>query len=124
MVIEAAGRLDAFPEGLALLAKGGRYVLAGLYSGTETVPVNPVEVNNRDLTIIGSLSTRPAEKYEGVLMAARYHERFHLTDFVSHRFGLHEVSAAIAQMASGSATKAVVTPTPSVGPPAAERSRP
>ncbi|WP_181779324.1 zinc-binding dehydrogenase [Pseudonocardia pini] len=110
VVIEAAGRPAAFPEGVALLARGGRYVVAGLYSGTETVPFDPVQVNNRDLTIIGSLSTRPAEKYEGVLLAARYHERFGLADFVSHRFGLDDLSAAIEHMASGTATKAIVVP--------------
>ncbi|MCW2494492.1 zinc-binding dehydrogenase [Jatrophihabitans sp.] len=110
VVIEAAGTLPAFSEGIRLLANGGRYVISGLYSGDKTVPINPVEINNRNLQLLGSFSTRPAQKYEGVLVTAQYADELQLADFVSHRFPLAEVRSAIESMASGAATKTVVVP--------------
>jgi 5-exo-hydroxycamphor dehydrogenase len=110
VVIEAAGVVSAFVEGLDLLATQGRYVIAGLYSGGTTVPFDPVMLNNRNLQLSGSLATTPRDKLEGLLATARHEREFALGDFVSHRFPLAETHAAIEGMGRPGATKSVVTP--------------
>jgi 5-exo-hydroxycamphor dehydrogenase len=110
VVIEAAGVVSAFVEGLDLLALQGRYVVAGLYSAGTTVPFDPVVLNNRNLQLSGSLATTPRDKLEGILVTARHEREFALGDFVSHRFPLAETRAAIESMGSPGATKSVVEP--------------
>ena len=59
-VIECTGRMEAFDEGMNLLADDGRYVVLGIYSGHGTVQLDPYRLNNRNLAVIGSLGPRPS----------------------------------------------------------------
>src|SRR5262245_37804388 len=53
VVIEAAGVVAAFGEGLKHAAKAGRYLIVGLWSAPGTIPVQPRFINNANLRIIG-----------------------------------------------------------------------
>jgi 5-exo-hydroxycamphor dehydrogenase len=110
VVIEAAGVVSAFTEGLDLLAAQGRYVIAGLYSGGSTIPFDPVMLNNRNLQLSGSLATTPRDKLEGILAIWRHEAEFDLARFVSDRFPLAETRTAIESMGQPGATKSVVVP--------------
>lgn len=111
VVIEAAGRMTAFGEGMGLLADNGRYVIVGIYSGHGTVELDPIAVNNRNLTILGSLGGVHLSDYRTtVQLAARHGSRLGFADLITHRFGLMQTSEAIDAARSGAAVKAVVIP--------------
>jgi 5-exo-hydroxycamphor dehydrogenase len=110
VVIEAAGHIAAFQEGLDMLAVEGRLLILGLFSGSTTVPFNPVDINNRNLRIIGSLGAQPSARMSTVLLAQRYHAALNLADLVTARFPLEELEAAIDTVREGSTVKTVVEP--------------
>jgi 5-exo-hydroxycamphor dehydrogenase len=110
VVIEAAGHISAFTEGLDLLAAHGRFLLLGLYSGATEVSFNPVTINNRNLTVLGSLGVEPADYLTAIGLAQRHHARLAFADLITHRFPLEQLREAIEATASGAAVKAVVCP--------------
>lgn len=111
VVIEATGKIQAFDEGLSLLAPEGRYLILGLYSGPGDVGINVVRLNNFSQSIIGSLGPASIEDLQTVVDLARDHgERLGFADLVTHRFPLAETADAIAAVGSGAAIKAVVLP--------------
>lgn len=115
VVIEAAGRLAAFDEGMRLLADSGRYLVLGLYSGHGTVELDPIRLNNRSLAIIGSMGPTKLSDYLTTIHLARRHgERLRFADLVTHRFELERTEEAIATARTGQAIKAVVVPQPGV----------
>jgi 5-exo-hydroxycamphor dehydrogenase len=110
IVIEAAGHVSAFTEGLDLLAAHGRFLLLGLYSGASEVSFNPVTINNRNLTVLGSLGVDPGDYLTTIGLAQRHHARLSFGDLVTHRFPLEQLIEAIEATESGEAVKAVVCP--------------
>lgn len=110
IVVEAAGHVSAFDEAIPMLAKGGRLLVLGLFSGNTPVMFDPVQVNNRELAIIGSLGCPLGDYGRTVDIAGRYDGAFGLRELVTHRFPLDQVSEAISMAASGRAIKAVVNP--------------
>ena len=111
IVIEAAGRMEAFVEGFDLVASYGRYLIMGLYSGFATTPVNPVAINNRNISIIGSLGFPSSEIGRTVEVAEELGARFEFDKLVTHCFPLERTEAAIACASRGEPIKAVVMPT-------------
>jgi threonine dehydrogenase-like Zn-dependent dehydrogenase len=95
VVIEAAGHIGAFDEGLWLLAVGGRYLLLGLYSGSRTVPFNPVTLNNRQLTLLGSLGGPLSADHRAVDIAIRLGRTHDFDALVSETFLLEQTELAI-----------------------------
>ena len=110
VVIEAAGHISAFDEGLNLLAADGRYLILGLYSGNATVPFNPVLLNNLNLTVLGSLGADPRDYLNTVRIVQRHGERLELASLVTHRFALEEIAEAVSVLGTGNAVKPVVAP--------------
>jgi 5-exo-hydroxycamphor dehydrogenase len=108
VVIEAAGVPDAFPEGIDLLARHGRYMLSGLYSGTREVPFNPVSITLKSARIIGNLGSRPEVGLQALRFVQANRERYPFSRIVTHRFGLDEIGDALESMQDGSAVKAVI----------------
>ncbi|TWH16069.1 5-exo-hydroxycamphor dehydrogenase [Rhodococcus rhodochrous J45] len=110
IVIEAAGKLPAFGEGTELVARGGRYLIVGLWSAPGTTELEPRKINNDNVRIIGSALSRPRHIYKTIQMAQQYHTRFPLTDVVSHRFGLEDAQSAIDAVGRQEPIKAVIQP--------------
>jgi 5-exo-hydroxycamphor dehydrogenase len=111
VVIECAGRLEAFDEGMALLAEGGRYVVLGIYSGHGTVSIDLVRLNNRSVAVIGSMGPTSLGDYRTTIqLAQRYGERLRFGDLVTHRFGLTRLEDAIAVARRGESIKTIVVP--------------
>lgn len=110
VVVEAAGHLPAFGEGLDLIGAHGRYLLLGLYSGAKEIAFNPVRVNNLNLSIIGSLGGVPADHLTTIKLAQRHAERLGLAGLVTHRFPLESLAEAIAVVGRGGPIKAVIEP--------------
>jgi len=111
VVIEAAGRMNAFDEGMNLLADNGRYVVLGIYSGRGVVALDPVRLNNRSLSIIGSMGGTQLSDYRTTIhLAQRHGVRLGFAELITHRFGLTGLEDAIAVARDGEAIKAVVLP--------------
>jgi len=111
VVIECTGRMEAFDEGMNLLADDGRYLVLGIYSGHGTVPLDPVRLNNRNLAVIGSLGPSTFADYRTtVQLAQRHGERLRFAELITHRFGLTQLEEAIGVGRAGVAIKAVVEP--------------
>jgi threonine dehydrogenase-like Zn-dependent dehydrogenase len=110
VVIEAAGVPEAFPEGLSLLARHGRYLLSGLYSGTREVAVNPVPITLKSARIIGNLGSQPEVGLQALRFVQANRERFPFTRIVTHRYALDGVGDALDAMKEGVAVKAVIEP--------------
>jgi len=111
VVVEAAGRIEAFPEGMGLLAEGGRYLVMGIYSGPRTSPLDVVGLNNRSLAVIGTMGPASFGDYRATItLAERHGERLGFADLVTHRFPLLRAEDAIATARAGEAIKAVVSP--------------
>ncbi|MBM3658040.1 MAG: zinc-binding dehydrogenase [Actinobacteria bacterium] len=111
VIVEATGRVEAFPEGMALLAPGGRYLVLGIYSGHQTVELDVVRLNNLSQRVIGSLGPSRFDDYTATIALARDHgARLGFADLVAHRAPLADAEAAIGVAGRGEAIKAVVLP--------------
>lgn len=110
VVIEAAGVLPAFAEGLPLVAANGRYLLVGLWSAPGSVPVEPRLINNRNLRIIGTALSQPRHLYEAIRVAQRHHREFPLARAISHRFCIEDSQKALEAVRDQQAVKAVIMP--------------
>jgi 5-exo-hydroxycamphor dehydrogenase len=109
VVIEAAGRMDAFDEGFALLSDNGRYLILGIYSGHGTVALDPVRLNNHSLAVLGSMGPASFDDYRATIhLAQRHGERLGFARLITHRFPFERTEDAIAVAGSGEAIKAVV----------------
>lgn len=77
------------------MARGGRYLIVGLWSAPGTTMLEPRKINNDNVRIIGSALSRPRHIFKTIQLAQRYHAQLPLTEVVSHRFGLEDAQSAI-----------------------------
>ena len=110
LVIEAAGFLPAFPEGLNLTGAHGRYLILGLWGALGTQAIAPRELTTKNMTIAGASFPKPKHYYTAMHLAARLEDRIHLSSLITHRFGISQASEALAAVRSGAVIKAVIDP--------------
>ncbi len=110
VVIEAAGHLPAFGEGMKLVAKNGRYLIIGLWSAPGTVPIEPRYLNNNNLRIIGNALAQPQHLYGAIQVARTHHRDFPMAEVVTHRFALAEAQKALEAVARLETVKGVIIP--------------
>jgi len=111
IVVEAAGVLQAFPEGIDLTGPHGRYIILGLWGAIGTQPISPRDLTLKNLTIAGATFPKPKHYYGALHMAARLQDRYPLAELVSHRFGIAHAAEALELTKRGGAIKAVIDPT-------------
>ncbi|PEG42686.1 alcohol dehydrogenase [Mycolicibacterium agri] len=58
LVVDASGAPAAIADGLARLQRGGTFLQLGVAPGDAVVPLSPYQVFARELSIIGSMTTR------------------------------------------------------------------
>lgn len=115
VVIEAAGVIEAFTEGLQLVSRNGRYLVVGLWGGTGGVDFDPRFVNNNNISIVGSALAGPEHYYQAVRFAAAHHGRYPMADAVTHRFEIAQAQQALEAVAAGEPVKAVIVPAATPG---------
>lgn len=108
VVIEAAGAVPAFGEGIQLAAKGGRYLIVGLWSAPGTVPVEPRYLNNMNLRIIGTALFEGRHVHGAIQVARRLHSKIPMAEAVTHRFPLADSQKALDTVNQLEAVKAVI----------------
>lgn len=111
IVIEAAGALPAFPEGVDISGIHSRYIILGLWGAIGTQPISPRDLTLKNLTIGGATFPSPKNYYQAMQFAARVQDKVPLAGLVSHRFGISQAAEALHVTKTGAATKAVIDPT-------------
>lgn len=110
LVVEAAGALPAFPEGVDITGNHGRYVVLGLWGAIGTQPISPRDLTIKNLTVGGASFPKPKHYYGAMHLAARVQDQFPLASLISHRFSIEQAPEALAAVKSGAAIKAVIDP--------------
>jgi L-iditol 2-dehydrogenase len=104
--IEATGYPPAVREGFEMTGINGQYLIAGHYGDAGTVPLNPHEINRKQLEVSGvwSAATRHFVQSLPLLRAFPWEEA--VTDY----FALDEVNEAIQAMENQETIKAAIRP--------------
>jgi len=110
VVVEAAGVLPAFPEGVDLTGIHGRYIILGLWGAIGTQPISPRDMTTKNLTVAGASFPKPKHYYEAMHMATRLQDRVPLASLITHRFGVAKAGEALALLKTGNVIKAVIDP--------------
>ena len=111
IVVEAAGALPAFPEGVDIAGNHGRYIVLGLWGAIGTQPISPRDLTIKNLTIGGATFPKPKHYYQALHLAVSLQDRLPLGALVSHRFGIAQAAEALKLTKSGETLKAVIDPT-------------
>ncbi len=111
VVIECAGVPAAVPEALEMLRISGLMVEAGNFSDLGEISFSPHRLlcakNARILSVGGE---EPAAYGPGMRQMARYQKQYPLGEFVSHRYKLRDVRAAVQKSIEPESMKVVLEP--------------
>ena len=110
VVVEAAGALQAFPEGVDLTGNHGRYIVLGLWGAIGTQAISPRDTTLKNMTIAGATFPKPKHYHGAMHLAARVQDQYPLAALISHRFSIEQAVDALAAVKSGEAIKAVIDP--------------
>jgi threonine dehydrogenase-like Zn-dependent dehydrogenase len=110
VVVEAAGVLQAFPEGVNLTGKHGRYIILGLWGAIGEQPISPRDMTTKNLTVAGASFPKPKHYHDALHLAVACQDRLPLGALVTHRFGVEGAAEALAATAKGDVIKAVIDP--------------
>jgi threonine dehydrogenase-like Zn-dependent dehydrogenase len=112
VVVECAGVPQAVPEALDLLRPGGLLVEAGNFSDLGDVPINPHRhLCSKNVRILGVGGEEPATYGPSMRQMLRHLRHYPaLREFVSHRFRLDDVRAAVEQSIAPDSMKVVIDP--------------
>jgi L-iditol 2-dehydrogenase len=112
VVIECAGIPQAIPEALDLLRPGGLLLEAGNFSDLGDVPINPHRhLCSKNVRILGVGGEEPVSYGPSMRQMLRYLRHYPtLREFVSHRFALRDVQAAVEKSIAPDSIKVVIDP--------------
>jgi threonine dehydrogenase-like Zn-dependent dehydrogenase len=111
MVIECAGVPEAVPEALEMMRVGGLLVEAGNFSDLGEVAISPHRhICAKNARILGVGGEEPAAYGPSMRQMARYMKNYPLREFVTHRYGLRDVDAAMKKSVEAESMKVVLEP--------------
>jgi threonine dehydrogenase-like Zn-dependent dehydrogenase len=111
LVIGTAGVPQAVPEALDMMRLGGLLVEAGNFSDLGEVALSPHRhICAKSARILGVGGEEPAAYGPGMRQMARYMKNYPLQEFVSHRFPLRDVEAAVHKAIAADSMKVAITP--------------
>jgi threonine dehydrogenase-like Zn-dependent dehydrogenase len=111
VAVECAGVPQAVRESLELLRVGGLLVEAGNFSDMGEVSISPHRhLCAKNVRILGIGGEEPAAYGPSMRQMARYMRHYPLGEFVTHRFGLRQVEAAMKKSMDSDSMKVVIDP--------------
>ena len=111
LVIGTAGVPQAVPEALDMMRLGGLLVEAGNFSDLGDVAISPHRhICAKSARILGVGGEEPAAYGPSMRQMARYMHTYPLREFVSHRFPLRDVEAAMHQAVAPDSMKVAIVP--------------
>jgi L-iditol 2-dehydrogenase len=111
MVIECAGVPQAIPEALDMLRLGGLLVEAGNFSDLGEIGISPHRhLCSKNVRILGVGGEEPASYGPSMRQMTRYMRQYPLREFVTHRYPLPHVEAAVQKAIAPDSMKVVMEP--------------
>jgi threonine dehydrogenase-like Zn-dependent dehydrogenase len=111
VVVECAGVPGAVRESLEILRLGGLLVEAGNFSDMGEISISPHRhLCAKNVRILGVGGEEPPAYGPSMRQMARYMRQYPLHEFVTHRFGLREVDAAMKKSMAADSMKVVIDP--------------
>jgi len=111
VVVECAGVPQVIPECLDLLRVGGMLVEAGNFSDLGEVAISPHRhLCSKNVRILGVGGEEAASYGPSMRQMARYMRHYPVREFVSHRYRLDDVDAAVRASIAPDSMKVVIDP--------------
>jgi L-iditol 2-dehydrogenase len=111
VVVECAGVPQVIPEALEMLRIGGLLVEAGNFSDLGEVAINPHRhLCSKNVRIIGVGGEEGASYGPSMRQLVRYMQHYPVREFVSHRYRLDAVEAAMQKSIAADSMKVVIDP--------------
>jgi len=111
MVIECAGVPQAVPEALEMLRVSGLLVEAGNFSDLGEIALSPHRhLCAKNVRILGVGGEEPAAYGPSLRQMLRYMRHYPLEEFVTHRYPLRDVEAAVKKSMEPESMKVVLEP--------------
>lgn len=110
IVLEAAGKLPAFSEGINLVGPHGRYLQMGILGEMGAHSIKPGDLSSKNVRLFGYTFSKPKHYYRALQLAVQLQDRLPLASLITHRFGIAQAAEALATVQSGDAIKAVIDP--------------
>jgi len=109
-VIEVCGAPEVLSQGLRMVRKGGRYVVAGLVFPGAQVAFDANLVVQRCVTVVGVHNYHPRHLVQALDFVARHRRALPLHDVVDSRFSLEELDLAFSRAAERQVLRAAIVP--------------
>jgi threonine dehydrogenase-like Zn-dependent dehydrogenase len=109
-VIEVCGVPDVIPDGLRMLRKGGRYVIAGIVFPDANVNVDANLILTKWITIRGVHNYHPRHLVEALDFVYRNRGVFPFKELINGRFRLDDLDTAFKQAAERQVLRAAIVP--------------
>jgi L-iditol 2-dehydrogenase len=112
VVVEVVGLPVAFAESLRLVRKGGRIVEFGHFTDNGTMALNPQQIVNLDVDILGSYAYPNSQIGTSLSFLSRYADIYPFEDLVTHTFPVAQTEEAIHASRDKLCVKAMVVSEP------------
>jgi L-iditol 2-dehydrogenase len=112
VVVEVVGLPMAFAESLRLVRKGGRIVEFGHFTDNGTMALNPQQIVNLDVDILGSYAYPNSQIGTSLAFLSRYADVYPFEDLVTHTFPVAQTEEAIHASRDKLCVKAMVVSEP------------
>ena len=109
IVIEVSGGATAFPEGIDLVRRGGRYLVIGQV-GNHTANIAPRLIVEKQLAVLGVMSGDTDHYYKALRFIEHNRDRFTFEDMLSNRYRLDQINEAMEAMKDLREVKPIVVP--------------
>jgi L-iditol 2-dehydrogenase len=111
VILEATGNPAAITEGLSLLRDGGTYVIAGHYTDTGSISLNPHrDINRKHAGISGQWGTDFHHVYRALRMLGKHGKRLPFSRVIGGRYTLDQANQALQDVERLKVTKALIVP--------------
>ena len=101
VVVEVAGVPDPYPEGIRMLARGGRYLALGSIVPGRTFAADPSLFIGPNRSLFGVSLYPPATLQQALAFLVRGRDRYPLSRIAERTFALPDIDAAFAAAARG-----------------------
>ncbi|MGH2581192.1 MAG: zinc-dependent alcohol dehydrogenase [Actinomycetota bacterium] len=108
VVVEVVGLPEAFAESIRLVRKGGKIVEFGHFTDNGTMALNPQDIVNLDVDILGSYAYPNSQIGTSLSFLSGYADVYPFEELVTHTFGVDATEQAIQASREKRCVKAMV----------------
>jgi len=109
-VIELVGHAAVVPEGIAMLASGGDYLMIGNINQHRRCEIEPADLVHGGKTLHGLMWYRPASLQKALTLLSTRADRYPFHKILSHKYPLSQVTQAFEDQDVGKVQRAALLP--------------